>query len=247
MNISYGTDVGKIRDENQDTVYVHEFSDTVGLFIVADGMGGYEGGKLASSTAATCISDYVKAEYNTRMSDEQIKEMLQIAIKMASSRIYDMSRDNRRLEGMGTTVVICLIYDNKLYTASVGDSRCYILSKKTLRQITSDHSLVNDLLKRGLITKAEAKVHPQKNVITRAVGSEKTVEADTFVNELNTNDIVLMCSDGLHSMVAETKIKDVLLKEHDKQAEKLICLANDNGGKDNISVITVKISDEVKI
>ncbi len=246
MNISYGTDVGKIRDENQDTVYVHNFSDTVGLFIVADGMGGYEGGKLASSTAASCISDYIKSEYKDEMSDEEIKEMMQVAIKKACAQIYDISQDNSRLEGMGTTVVICILNGTKLYTASVGDSRCYILSKKTLSQITSDHSLVNDLLKRGLITKAEAKVHPQKNVITRAVGSEKTVEADTFVNQLKPNDIVLICSDGLHTMVSETKIKDVLLKEQVEKAEKLISLANDNGGKDNISVITVKISDEVK-
>ena len=246
MKISYGTDVGLAREENQDSVYVHSFSDQSGLFIVADGMGGYEGGKLASSSAVKMISESVLSEFGTHLTGEQIKELLQVSIKGASEEIYKISSDNRDLRGMGTTVVVCIVLNGILYTASVGDSRGYLYTDGILRQITKDHSLVYDLYSKGLISKEEARRHPQKNVITRAVGSEPIVLIDTFETELKGDDIILICSDGLHTMVSEEKIIQILNDEGESTAEKLINLANENGGKDNITVITVKISDEVK-
>lgn len=246
MKISYGTDVGITRSENQDSVYVHSFSETSGLFIVADGMGGYEGGKLASSTAIEVISDRVIKEFADNLSGEELKELLQVSIKKASEEIYKLSLGKSELKGMGTTVVACIIASGVLYTASVGDSRGYLYTDKVLNQITTDHSLVYDLYSKGLISKEEARKHPQKNVITRAVGSESIVLIDTFETKLRTNDIVLVCSDGLHTMVSEEKISEILDKACENTAEELINLANENGGKDNITVITVKISDEVK-
>lgn len=246
MKISYGTDVGIVRNENQDSVYVHRFSDTCGLFIVADGMGGYEGGKLASTCAVQNISDYVIAEFEETMSGEQIVEMLQVAIKNTSKKIYEISSGNKELRGMGTTVVACVVSGSTLYTASVGDSRGYVYSGGRLQQITRDHSLVYDMVSKGLISKEEARVHPQKNVITRAVGSEEIVITDTFVTRLNANDIVLICSDGLHTMISDEQITQMLKNDTEDTADRLITLANENGGRDNITVITVKISEEVK-
>ncbi len=246
MKISYGTDVGVVREENQDSVFVHKFSETEGLFIVADGMGGYKGGKLASDSAVNSISDCVIKDFSTDMSEEQIREMLQLAIREASKKIFAISKKKKDYLGMGTTVVACVVSNGKLVTASVGDSRVYIYSGKNLKQITRDHSLVYDLVSRGIISKEEAKVHPQKNMITRAVGSEEDVLVDTFVNDFTEKDIVLLCSDGLHTMVTDKKICQVLSKDADDTAERLITLANENGGRDNITVITVKNSDEVK-
>ena len=246
MKISYGTDVGMTRNENQDSVYVHSFSDKSGLFIVADGMGGYEGGKLASSTAIQVISEYIVKNFSENLSCEEIKELLQVSIKTASEEIYKLSSGKRELSGMGTTVVACIVTSGVLYTASVGDSRGYLYTDSVLKQITTDHSLVYDLYSKGLISKEEARKHPQKNVITRAVGSESIVLIDTFETKLNANDVVLICSDGLHTMVSEEEISEVLNNSSESTAEELINLANENGGRDNITVITVKISDEVK-
>ena len=246
MKISYGTDVGMVRKENQDSLFVHRFSGTDGLFIVADGMGGYEGGKLASGKAVELISDKIISSFTNKLNKNQILELLQTSIKEASRQIYKLSSEKRELRGMGTTVVACILTDNNLYTASVGDSRCYVLGGNSLKQITRDHSLVYDLLSRGIITKEEAMVHPQKNVITRAVGSEEIVLTDTFVTKLTDDDVVLLCSDGLHGMVSEEDIKKVIQKNDENSAEQLIALANENGGKDNITVITVRITDEVK-
>jgi len=246
MKVSYGTDVGRVRSDNQDSIYTHKFSEFSGLFIVADGMGGYEGGALASSKAIEEISDYIKSQDTTSMADDEIKEVLQVAVINANRSIYDLSVKNKHLSGMGTTLVISLVTNNKLYTASVGDSRGYIYSSGKLTQITKDHSLVANLVSRGLISTEEARVHPQKNVITRAVGSEENVVADTFVTDLKADDIVLICSDGLHTMVCDDEITKILISTENDTAQKLIALANENGGKDNISVITVKICAEEK-
>lgn len=245
MKVSYGSDIGLVRDNNQDSVYTFQFSDSSGLFIVADGMGGYEGGELASSSAVKYISDFVKTKYSPDMSDDEIRELLQLSVKDAGHKIYSTAQKKAELSGMGTTVVVCLVSKCKLYTASVGDSRCYLYTGKRLYQITTDHSLVADLVARGLISKEEAMVHPQKNVITRAVGSEGKVSADTFVTDLCIGDIVLICSDGLHTMVDDEKIKSLLADYDENTANKLITEANTNGGRDNITVITIKISDEV--
>lgn len=247
MKVSYGTDVGLVRSDNQDSVFVKELSPNSGLFIVADGMGGYEGGEFASSQAVKIISDYILNNDFQSMNSSDVCTLLSDAVHMANTQIYKASLNKTELHGMGTTVVVCLITHNVLYTASVGDSRGYIYSKGKLCQITSDHSLVADLVKRGLITQEEARVHPQKNVITRAVGSEDDVIVDTFVNNLSSGDTLLICSDGLHTMLIEDEIKKIIKNSKKDTSGKLIAMANDHGGRDNISVITVKICDEEKL
>lgn len=246
MKVSYGTDLGLVRKDNQDSVFVKELSQNSGLFIVADGMGGYEGGELASSQAVKIISDYILSNDFMSMNTNDVCTLLSDAVHSANMQIYKAAQSKTELNGMGTTVVVCLITHNILYTASVGDSRGYIYSKGKLTQITSDHSLVANLVKRGLISQEEARVHPQKNVITRAVGSEDDVIVDTFVNNLRFGDTLLICSDGLYTMLTEDEIKKIIKNAKNDTAERLINLANDNGGKDNISVITVKICDEEK-
>lgn len=246
MKMSCSTDIGIVREENQDSVFVHAFDDYSGVFIVADGMGGYEGGKLASSKAVETIFDVIQKKWTPSMTDKQILELLKKSVKSANKEIFDIAVQNPQLYGMGTTVVVCIIKNEMLYTANVGDSRCYVCNKRELVQITKDHSLVYDLISRGLITKEEARNHPQRNVITRAVGSEEDVTVDVFATQLFNKDVVMLCSDGLHSMVSENDIKTILKRYSTNAANKLIKSANENGGLDNISVITVKISDEVK-
>lgn len=246
MIVSYATDVGKVRSDNQDSVFVHEFSENCGLFIVADGMGGYRGGKRASSVAIEEISKAVIAGFDPALNEEAIRELMHSSIRSANAIIYNEAINNRDLDGMGTTVVAALLIDKMLYTASVGDSREYVYSDGVFRQITSDHSLVANLLSRGIISAQEAKVHPQKNVITRAVGSEDDVIIDCFVTKLKEGDRILICSDGLHTMVTDDEITSAILSDSSDPATRLIACANEHGGRDNITVITVKICDEVK-
>ncbi len=246
MNYFCLTDTGRVRKDNQDTAYAKIINDNTALFIVADGMGGYQGGKLASSLAVSTISSAIEKSFNSDMKNDEIYELLQHAIREANSKVYSKAMEEETLNGMGTTVVVAFIKDKTLYTASVGDSREYLFTSNRLYQITNDHSLVADLVSKGIITTEEAKSHSQKNVITRAVGSEDTVIADAFINELGSGDIVLICSDGLHTMVSDDDIASVLRQDFDNAAHTLLKMANDNGGNDNISVITVKISNEVK-
>lgn len=246
MKVSYATDVGIVREDNQDSVLAHVFDDSSGIFIVADGMGGYEGGELASSKAVEILFESFKTASIASMDEEDIIERLKIAVKKANSEIYKAASGSEKFYGMGTTVVACIIVSGKLYTANVGDSRCYICNKEAITQITTDHSLVYDLIARGLITKEEAKVHPRRNVITRAIGSEENVDVDIFVSELHANDVILLCSDGLYNMVSDEEIRNILRRFGTNVAKKLIKSANENGGTDNISAVAVKISNEVK-
>ena len=246
MKVSYATDVGIVREDNQDSVLAHVFDDSSGIFIVADGMGGYEGGELASSKTVEILFDAFKSGSISSMEDEELIERLQMAVKKANNEIFKTASENEKLYGMGTTVVVCIVTSGKLYTANVGDSRCYICNKESITQVTTDHSLVHDLISRGLITREEAKVHPRRNVITRAIGSEENVDVDIFVNVLHTNDVILLCSDGLYNMLSDEEIKSTLRRFGTNVTKRLIKSANDNGGTDNISAIAVKISNEVK-
>jgi len=242
MIISYDTDVGRVRSENQDSVYVKQIDEKTALLIVADGMGGHNGGKTASTNAIDVISKNILAGYRKDLSCEETDDLLVSSIQIANQSVYEEAFKNADLKGMGTTAVVALVSGDMLHTANVGDSRLYVYSGKKLSQVTTDHSYVESLVLKGLISKDEAKTHPQKNVITRAIGADMDIEIDIFRNSIAENDVILMCTDGLHGLVSERDIKKVLKGDIEKAAESLVLMANEKGGRDNISVITVKIN-----
>ena len=237
--ISFGsTHVGQKRSINQDYIY---FSDTpVGnlpnLYIVADGMGGHKAGDKASSFA---VEEFVKHIRNA--TEEHPLILMRNAMNSVNEALYHLAVSKPEYEGMGTTFVAAVVLEDELYLMNIGDSRLYILDEN-LTQISLDHSLVEELVRSGQLTKEEAKNHPQKNVITRAVGVDTKVKADYFQVSMEEVRSILLCSDGLTNMITEQTIKYVLenTKSIQKAAEALIGLANDNGGLDNISVVIIE-------
>lgn len=234
------TDIGKKRSVNQDYLYCNE--NAVGkfpnLFIVADGMGGHRAGDYASRL---CVNKVIEAVGASSMVTPI--SIFDEAIEFANRAVYGEAADNEEYEGMGTTFVGAVLYDKTLYVANIGDSRLYVLSDR-FRQITEDHSLVEEMVKNGEIRKDEARSHPNKNIITRALGTNKTVVADYFELDLKEDDIVLLCSDGLTNMVEDEEIAHILRQYQGDLAgagQKLVLRANDYGGKDNIAIVLIQI------
>ncbi len=232
------TDVGLKRSINQDTVFATE--EAVGslpnLFIVADGMGGHNAGDFASRFAVNAVKEYI------RESEERNPiRLLQEAIGSANAGIIAEAAAHRELYGMGTTLVAMTLVGDYVYTANVGDSRLYVYSGGVLRQVTRDHSLVEEMVRMGEITPEEAKHHPDKNIITRALGTVPDLAADFFDFKVGSGDLILMCSDGLTNMVEDDAIEEVLRRNSSPKEKtgRLIELANANGGKDNIAVIII--------
>lgn len=241
MKINSKTDIGKARHSNQDAYFAGELENGAVFGIVCDGMGGANAGNIASTTAVKLISEYILRSYRLSMDEFEIEKMLSNAIKSANLEVFEAANSDSELKGMGTTVVIALIQNSKAVIAHVGDSRIYLLGDD-IKQLTKDHSVVQSLIESGKISADEAKSHPRKNVITRALGAEENVIVDT--SELNVTDgqTLLLCTDGLTSMVEADKILS-LYKE--KSAEELVSSlideANLNGGIDNITVVTLKV------
>ncbi len=234
------TDVGKVREMNQD--FCIASADRPHLFILCDGMGGHRSGDVASRTAAESIETYVRMQSALDYDDEKAERVLRGAVSYANNIVYTRAKSMKELAGMGTTVDICMVDFDMLYIAHVGDSRVYLLREGQLCQLTTDHSLVEEMIQSGLITESEAQSHPNKNVITRAVGTNRTVQCDFLAQELKQDDILLMCSDGLSNMLTESEMKNILISSDKPQtiAEELVEKANINGGKDNITAIVVK-------
>lgn len=236
------TNIGKRRKLNQDFVYTSE--EPVGhlpnLFVVADGMGGHKAGDYASKLAVTTMVEEIAG------SDETIPEkLLGRAIETANGKVRESAEKMPELEGMGTTVVAASCDGWTLSVANVGDSRLYIVGGHEIRQITRDHSWVEEMVRRGGLGRDEARNHPDKNIITRAVGAEDTVKADFFSVKLEEGDLILMCTDGLTNMLEDEEIRMILDGARDivEKAEELVCRANENGGMDNISVILIEPLD----
>lgn len=242
MIIAYAkSDIGKLRDTNQDYYYISKSLDDVKLYILADGMGGYKGGEIASQMATTCVKNYIENNFNQIAKDrDSLIQLIGSSMEYANMVIYEKSKENKELEGMGTTLEICLIYNNKVYIGHVGDSRIYRVRKQLIRKLTQDHSYVQKLVKDGKITKEEAEVHPKKNMLMKAIGCSAFVEPDVAVKGFLKDDILVMTSDGLTNMVEQEKIYTVVNGNIEKAPAKLIELANDNGGVDNITVIVIK-------
>jgi protein phosphatase len=237
--ISFGsTDVGQKRSINQDYIYFSDISvgNLPNLYIVADGMGGHKAGDKASSFAVEEFVTYIQ-----NAEEEHPLVLMKNAMKHANEALFHLASSKPEYEGMGTTFVAAVVLEDVMYIMNIGDSRLYILEDQ-LKQISLDHSLVEELVRNGQLTKEEAKNHPQKNVITRAVGVDSKVKADFFQVSMDDVKTILLCSDGLTNMITEQTIKYVLenTKNIQKATEALIGLANDNGGLDNISVVIIE-------
>jgi protein phosphatase len=237
------SDKGLARKNNQDCVYTSDAptGDLLNVFIVADGMGGLAAGEMASRTAVNTMLDCIRssAERNPAVS-------LKKAVRAANSAVFARSLEDASREGMGTTVVACTFIENVCQIINVGDSRMYVISPRSIRQITVDHSLVEEMIRRGGLTRERARNHPEKNVITRAVGVKPDVEPDIFTQVLESGDTVMLCTDGLTNMVTDERIKQIVDGSSDiaTAAEKLVKEANENGGLDNISVVLIRYEED---
>lgn len=238
MKVGYVTDVGKVREINEDSYYVDEED---GLFIVADGMGGHQAGEVASEMAVKTISSMIKEAISQKVKDNQVPKVIKKAIGRANEEIYTKSMRNPDLNGMGTTVVLALCRNNKIYIAHVGDSRAYLIRKNMIKQLTEDHSVVANLIKAGEITAKEARTHHLRHVITRALGTSDNVEIDICSYYWQKGDYFLLCSDGLTDLMEDEEIKGIVLSGGDPQrsCEDLVNLANERGGRDNITVVLI--------
>ena len=240
MKVFAKSDIGKAREMNQDAYYASQPSDTVGLYIVADGMGGYNGGEIASSLAVTATKDFIENNFaETEHTKEALQELVKNAIEYANMLVYEKSKEVPELEGMGTTIEVALVHNNRVYIGHVGDSRIYRIRKEIIRKITTDHSYVQKLVKDGTISKEEAVHHPKKNMLTKALGCTSFVEPDVTVKGFLKDDILVLTSDGLTNMVKDQEIYEIVKDNLEVATDKLIDKANENGGLDNITVIIV--------
>ena len=240
MKIVAKTDIGLTRTSNQDSYAAGELPGSVAWAVVCDGMGGTNGGNLASSTAVKIISERISSSYRQGMSFSSIKNMFMSAIIAANVCVYDMSKENPELSGMGTTVVVAIVADERVYVAHAGDSRAYILTSGKLHQLTKDHSFVQEMVDSGKLTLDEARDDPRKNLITRALGVSEELQIDFCEEDISENDVLLICTDGLTNYVQPDEIYE--LTDDGKFyefAERLVNRANNNGGGDNVTVVTV--------
>ena len=239
------TDIGRKRQLNQDFIYLSEtpIGNLPNVFIVADGMGGHNAGDYASRCAVETVVDEIGASF-----EKNPVRILGGAIEKANTLIRQKARENEAYSGMGTTMVAATFIGRYMEVANVGDSRLYVI-RDEIKQITQDHSLVEEMVRMGGIDKKSARNHPDKNIITRAIGARDDIEADFFNMELQTGDMVLLCSDGLTNMIDDEEIYRILTEDGslENRVEKLVETANRNGGKDNISVIVIEpLTDEVE-
>ena len=234
------TDIGKVRDMNQDSYYISSEEDLINLFIVADGMGGYKGGEVASKLAIESAKEYIyKYYYNTDKDKESILKLIAGAIEYANRVVYEKSLQDEDLNGMGTTMDICLVYGTRVYIGHVGDSRVYRQRKDFFRKLTTDHSYVEQLIREGNITREEAYNHPKKNMLTRALGCSSEVEPDVLVKGFIKGDILLICTDGLTNMLRDPEISNIIKNDPENACKTLVEYANDRGGIDNITAVII--------
>ena len=246
------TDPGRVRDHNEDCI---ESRPEIGLYVLADGMGGYNAGEVASGMATSLISDGLQEAWKPheveRMPRDEAKalseRLIREQIARANTAIFTTSQNNPECAGMGTTLVVTLFYDNFMTVAHIGDSRLYKLKPDdTFEQVTRDHSLLQEQLDSGLITPEEAKLSQNKNLVTRALGIDPTVDPELHVYETQVGDTYLLCSDGLSDMVEDEEIRLTLITLKSNPSltvQQLVQAANDNGGRDNISAMLIRVAE----
>ena len=238
------TDIGRARAVNQDYVLVCDqpIGNLPNLLIVADGMGGHNAGDYASRFVAEAVREEI-----SKSTEDGPKAMMKKAIESANTNLIQVSKQDARLKGMGTTLVVATVIEHTLYFANIGDSRLYLLNGE-IKQLSRDHSFVQEMVRLGGINAEEAKRHPDKNIITRAIGAKDTVEIDFFEYRLKKGDQILMCTDGLSNMVEDDEMYRIVKSSRDlvEATQRLIDRANDNGGKDNIGIVLAQpFADEV--
>jgi PPM family protein phosphatase len=236
MKVAAKSDVGRVRTNNEDCLLINE---ALGLLVVADGMGGHVGGEVASALAVTALASYLKNHVNKPEPAPRTAALLQAAIRAADEAIWTHAYTHYNLQGMGTTVVLALCHAEQVHVAHVGDSRAYLLHHGEFRQLTEDHSLVAELIKKGRLTPQRGRTHPLRHQITRSLGSREAV-ADLLCTTWQAGHYLLLCSDGLTNMVEDHHIKELILDTGTDVAaacEALVTRANANGGEDNISVV----------
>lgn len=240
MRVLAKSDIGRAREMNQDSFYISDVNNQIKLYILADGMGGYKGGEIASSLAVTSAKNYIMNNIQKiKKEKEEVLTLLKNAVEYANLVVYEKSKEDKELHDMGTTLDICLVMNNRVFIGHIGDSRVYRVRKNIIRKLTTDHSYVEKLLKEGTITKEEAAHHPKKNMLMKALGCNSLVEPDVMYKGFLKDDVLLMCSDGLTNMLTESEIYDVLLKNPVNPDVALINEANKKGGLDNITVVIV--------
>ena len=239
---SYATsDVGKVRELNEDYFSVSYPEDAIQLFVLADGMGGYNGGEVASQLAVNSVKNYISSNFeNAKQTREELLELVKSASQYANMVVYEKSQSSEELKKMGTTLDICLIYQGKAYIAHIGDSRIYRYRKGFFRKLTKDHTYVQELVDVGKITKEESINHPEKNMLMKALGVTPFIEPDVMVKGFMKDDIYLMCSDGLTNMVPEMKITKIIDENPVDSTKLLVQAANDEGGIDNVTAIIIR-------
>lgn len=240
MNCFAASDTGRVRKINEDAYY--NDPEGLGLFIVADGMGGHQAGEVASALAVSTISDLLREPLTKgRLRRRQVEELLRDTVVSTNRIIYGKATEDAGFSGMGTTVVVCVLQGARAHIAHIGDSRAYLARGGVLRQLTTDHSLVQELLSKGRITEAEAVDHPRKNILTRALGTDPDVVVDVTEVALEPEDSLMLCTDGVTNHVEPGELL-ALITEHPPEAacHNMIALANSRGGFDNMTVLIVK-------
>lgn len=233
------TDPGCVREQNQDAYHLEQLDRNTLLCTVCDGMGGAKSGNVASSLAVDVFSQEIKRSWKSDMDDDQVDVMLQSAVKLANFTVYDQAQQFAEFAGMGTTLVSILIRGKRVTVVNVGDSRCYLVNKKGIQQITQDHSLVQMMIAKGELTPEKAKNYPGKNLITRAIGTEPVVMCDIFHLKADKGDCLLLCSDGLSNLMDDQEILFEIAHGADKQqcCERLLEIAKHRGAPDNVTSV----------
>lgn len=247
MVVGAKSDIGKVRKINQDTYYVSDNKD-IPIYIIADGMGGHKAGEVASGMAKEIIANNFERNKEKLLEENTILETIKSSMEEANTKIYLKSLEDDSYTGMGTTIILCFIGKKYFYLGHVGDSRAYLIRNNKIEQITEDHSFVNQLIKCGGITKEEARNHPKKNMITRAIGSSSIIEIDLIKEKFKKEDILLIMTDGITNMLKDEEILEEFNRSLDLQnsCESIIQVANNRGGLDNSTIIAIKFSNEVK-
>ena len=235
------SDVGKAREINEDYFYISYPDDEVQLYILADGMGGYNGGEIASKLAVTTAKNYIITNYSSSInSKEELLELVKAASQYANMCVYEKAKSSEELSNMGTTLDICLIYQSRAYISHIGDSRVYRKRKDFFRKLTKDHSYVQQLVDEGKITKEESENHPKKNMLMKALGISTFIDPDVMIKGFVKGDVILMCSDGLTNMISEDEIVKIINENPTDATKLLVQKANDMGGKDNVTAVIIR-------